>query len=74
MLATTLGVEFNPDSSYDERKEIWKISDKIVKTTNTTQSSLGKKGYWTTVLAVAVFVENGDLINTGIHDLNNSKP
>jgi len=60
MLATTLGVEFNPDSSYDERKEIWKISDKIVKTTNTTQSALGKKGYWTTVIATAVFVENNE--------------
>jgi len=26
MLATISGVEFNPDTSYDERKEIWKIS------------------------------------------------
>ncbi|MCD6257913.1 arginine decarboxylase, pyruvoyl-dependent [Candidatus Aerophobetes bacterium] len=57
MLATILGVEFNPDSSYDEKKEIWKISGEIVKTTNVTQSALGdKNGLWTTVIAAAVFV------------------
>jgi len=58
MLATILGVKFNPDSSYDEKKEIWKISGEIVKTTNITQSALGdKNGLWTTVIAAAVFVE-----------------
>jgi len=58
MLATILGVKFNPDSSYDEKKEIWKISGEIVKTTNITQSALGNKdGLWTTVIAAAVFVE-----------------
>ncbi len=57
MLASTLGVDFDPDTSYDERKEVWKISGKIVKTTNVTQSALGdKKGLWTTVLAAAVFL------------------
>ncbi|RLE08863.1 arginine decarboxylase, pyruvoyl-dependent [Candidatus Aerophobetes bacterium] len=57
MLATILGVKFNPDSSYDEKKEIWKISGEIVKTTNITQSALGdKNGLWTTVIAAAVFV------------------
>ena len=58
MLATILGVEFDPDSSYDEKKEIWKISGEIVKTTNITQSALGdRKGLWTTVIAAAVFIE-----------------
>jgi arginine decarboxylase len=57
MLASTLGVEFNPDTSYDERKEIWKISNKIVKTTNITQSAkVDKSGLWTTVISAAVFV------------------
>lgn len=57
MLASTLGVEFNPDASYDEKKEIWKISDKIVKTTAVCQSALGdKNGLWTTVIAAAVFI------------------
>lgn len=58
MLATILGVEFDPDSSYDEKKEIWRISGEIVKTTNVTKTALGdKKGLWTTVIAAAVFVE-----------------
>lgn len=56
MLATTLGVEFNEDASYDERKELWKISDKIVKTMNITQSAIGKNKLWTTVIAAAVFI------------------
>ncbi len=56
MLATTLGVEFNPDTSYDERKELWKISGKIFRTMNITQTAIGdKRGLWTTVLACAVF-------------------
>lgn len=56
MLATTLGVEFDTNKSYDELREVWKISDKIVKTSNITQSAIGKDGIWTTVIAVAVFV------------------
>ncbi|MEO0216335.1 MAG: arginine decarboxylase, pyruvoyl-dependent [candidate division WOR-3 bacterium] len=57
MLATTLGVPFDPDISYDERKEIWKISTKIVKTMNMTQTAIGDKyGLWTTVIAAAVLV------------------
>jgi arginine decarboxylase len=56
MLATTLGVQFNADTSYDERKEIWKISGEIVRTHNVTQSAIGnKRGLWTTVAAAAVF-------------------
>lgn len=57
MLATILGVEFDPDSSYDEKKEIWRISGEIVKTTNLTQSALGdKRALWTTVVSAAVFI------------------
>jgi arginine decarboxylase len=56
MLATVLGVKFDPDASYDEKKEIWKISDQIVKTTEITQSAEGNKdGLWTTVVSAAVF-------------------
>jgi len=56
MLATTLGVPFDPDSSYDDRKEIWRISDAIVRTSNITQTAVGHKtGLWTTVVAAAVF-------------------
>lgn len=57
MMATTLGIDFDPDKSYDEQKEIWKISGKIVRTRNITKTAIGDpKGLWTTVLAVAVLV------------------
>jgi len=55
MLASTLGIDFNIDESWDEKKEIFKISGKIVSTRNITQSSIVKQGY-TTVIAAAVFV------------------
>ena len=39
-----------------ERKEIWKISDEIVRTSNITQTAIGNKnGLWTSVIAAAVF-------------------
>jgi arginine decarboxylase len=57
MLATTLGVEFDPDRSWDEKKEIYRISNKIVRTMNDTQSAIGdKRGLWTTVLAAAILL------------------
>ncbi len=58
MLATILGVEFDPGTSYDERKDIWRMSDKIVITRNVTQSAIGDRdGLWTSVVAAAVFAE-----------------
>jgi arginine decarboxylase len=57
MLATILGVKFDSDKSYDEQKEIWKISGEIVHSDNVTQIALGdKNGKWTCVVAAAVFV------------------
>ncbi|MEE8637678.1 MAG: arginine decarboxylase, pyruvoyl-dependent [Candidatus Margulisiibacteriota bacterium] len=56
MLATTLGITFDEDSSWDERQEQWKLSNAIVKTTNSTQSAIGQRGVWTTVLAAAVLL------------------
>lgn len=59
MLASTLGIEFDVDKSYDEKKEIYKISGKIVRTTNITQSARGHKdGKWTTVVAAAIFLSD----------------
>lgn len=55
MLATTLGIEFDANSSWDNKKEIWKMSGKIVRTMNITQSAIGCKDLWTTVIASAVF-------------------
>lgn len=57
MLASTLGIEFDEDTSWDEKREIWKISGKIVRTTNVTQSAIVKKGTYTSVVAAAVFVD-----------------
>ena len=58
MLATTLGIEFDPDLAWQEREQIYKASGKIFKTTHICQSAQGEKnGKWTTVIAVAVFVE-----------------
>lgn len=57
MLATILGVDFDPDASWDQKKEIWRISGAIVRTRNVTQSAIGdKNGLWTTVLAAAVLI------------------
>ena len=57
MLATTLGIEFDPEKDYDERKKEFLLSGKIIKTSSITQSALGDKdGLWTSVVAAAVFV------------------
>lgn len=57
MLASTLGVEFDENQSWDEKRQIWKISNKIVVTRNVTQSAMVKPdGKWTTVLAAAVLL------------------
>lgn len=58
MLATTLGIEFNPETSWDEREELFKASGQIIRTTNFTQSAIGnKEGLWSTVVAVAILIE-----------------
>ncbi|HUV37423.1 MAG TPA: arginine decarboxylase, pyruvoyl-dependent [Patescibacteria group bacterium] len=55
MLASTLGLEIDLSKAWDERKQEFKIGGQIVKTTNITQTALGKEGLWTTVVAAAVF-------------------
>jgi len=55
MLASTLGIEFDADKSWDEKKELYRLSDRIVRTTNITQSAIVRNG-WTTVFAAAVFI------------------
>ena len=57
MLATTLGIDFDPDKAYDERKEIYRMSGKIINTRATVQTAEGdKNGLWTTVIAAAVML------------------
>jgi arginine decarboxylase len=67
MLATTMGIQFDPETAWDERKQLFKTSGLIIKTDNITQSAKGdKNGLWTTTVAAAVFVppENGTLLKT----------
>ena len=57
MLASTLGLKFNLDDAWDTRKQAYKLSGKIVYTSNVTQTARGEKnGLWTSVVAAAVFV------------------
>jgi arginine decarboxylase len=52
-----MGFPFDPETAWDERKQLFKTSGLIIKTTNITQSATGdKNGLWTTVIAAAVFV------------------
>jgi len=58
MLATTLGIEFDPNKAWDERKQQYKASGHVFRTTQICQSMEGHKdGLWTTVVALAVFLE-----------------
>jgi arginine decarboxylase len=57
MLASTLGIPFDPDQNWDEKEKVFKMSGKIVYTTNITQTAEGHKdGLWTCVVAAAVFI------------------
>ena len=57
MLATVLGVEFDANSSWDEKREIWRIADVITQTEEVTASASGHKdGLWTTVIAAAILI------------------
>ena len=57
MLATTMGVKFDPETAWDERKQLFKTSGMIIKTQHITQSAKGdKSGLWTTTIAAAVFL------------------
>jgi arginine decarboxylase len=57
MLATTLGIDFDPTLAWDEREMHYKMSGKILKTFNITQSAQGDKdGRWTSVVAMAILL------------------
>jgi len=56
MLATTLGIDFDPQKDYDERREIYRMRGKIVDTFSTTCVTRGN-GLWTTVIAAAVYCD-----------------
>ena len=57
MLASSLGIPFDVDKSWDEKRQQWNISGEIYKTSNITQTAIGDKhGRWTTVFAAAVLL------------------
>ncbi len=56
MLGTTLGFEVDPNKAWSEKEQVYKSSGLIIKTTNATQTAYGKRGEWTTTLAIAVFL------------------
>jgi len=57
MLASSLGIKFEIDRSWDEKRQQWKISGQIYKSMNITQTAVGDtKGRWTTVFAAAVLI------------------
>jgi len=56
MLATTLGIEFDADRAWDEKKQVFRMSGKIIKTSSITQTAKGIENMWTTVVAAAVFI------------------
>ena len=58
MLATTLGIPFDPNDAWQEREQQYKASGNIFKTREITQSAEGNKaGLWTTTIACAVLLE-----------------
>jgi len=57
MLASIMDIEFDADKDWDERKQEFQASGKIIRTRNITQSAeCNKDGLWTSVLAAAVFI------------------
>jgi arginine decarboxylase len=57
MLASSLGIPFDVDKAWNEKRQQWLISGEIYKTHNITQTTKGDKdGKWTTVFAAAVLL------------------
>lgn len=57
MLATTLGLPNDASLAWNEKEEQWRLSNKIYRTQNFTQSAEGhKSGLWTTVISAAVLI------------------
>ena len=57
MLATTQGIDLDPDKAYNERKEIYQAKGLVVRTRAVVQTVEGdKNGLWTTAVAAAVLI------------------
>ena len=56
MLGTVLGVPFDPEKAWDERREQWLLSGEIVRTMNVTSTAeCGSDARWTTVVSAVAF-------------------
>lgn len=56
MLASVLGIPFDPETAWDERKEQWLMGGEIVETQNhTIVAEAPEEGRWVTVVAATVF-------------------
>ncbi len=57
MLATTLGIDFNPEADYDEKREVFKMAGEIVETKHITEYATSKKeNEWASAVVAAVFI------------------
>ena len=57
MLASTLGLDFDPDAAWNERKQIYEHSNLIIdRTSITAAAECGPDNLWTCVIAAAVFL------------------
>ena len=56
MLASTLGIEFDPDAAWNERKDVYETSSLIIESKSITAFAKGDRaGLWTCAVAAAVF-------------------
>ena len=56
MLASTLGIEFDADAAWDERRRVYEASNLIIDSTSVTAADEGHSdGLWTCAIAAAVF-------------------
>lgn len=57
MLASTLGLDFDPEAAWNERKQIYEHSSLIIDSTSiTAEAEGGADDRWTCVIAAAVFL------------------
>lgn len=56
VLASTLGIEFDPDAAWNERRKVYETSELIVESLSITAAAEGAAGgEWTCAVAAAVF-------------------
>ena len=56
MLATTLGIDFDPETAYDERRQTYLMSGKIIDSASMPCVTTGESGMWTTTISAVVFI------------------